>query len=143
MTTNGTVISYPVPAYANVAIQADFYQPSRFVITAVTLGATTTVTTSVDHNYVIGQEVRLIIPPPFGCRQLNGLSGIVLSIPSVTQVEIDIYSLGGDAFIAATYNPESPQILAIGVINSGNINSSGRINLNTDIPGSFENISPI
>lgn len=142
MTSIGTVISYPIPAYSNVPIDADFYQPSRFVISNITLGQTTTVTTTTDHNYVIGQEVRLIIPAKFGCAQLNEAKGFVLSVPSTTQVELNIYSYGGDNFISATATTASPQILAIGDINSGQTNSRGPFYITTYIPGSFINISP-
>lgn len=98
-----TVISYPIPPYANVPIEADFYKPSRFVISAITRGLTTTVTTTVDNNYVVGQLVRLIIPPSFGTRQLNEQQGYVLSIPASTQVVLDIDSRFMDAFIANPY----------------------------------------
>lgn len=135
-------ISGPIALYNNVPIHAEYYQPSRFVISAVSLGSTTTVTTTVAHNYVIGQEVRLIIPPSFGCRQLNEQTSFVLSIPSTTQVVLDIYSLGGDAYISSSATTVA-QILAIGDINCGTINASGRINLGTYIPGSFINISPL
>lgn len=98
------VISYPIPAYQNLPIESDSYQPSRFVITAITLGLTTTVTTSVDHNYVIGQLVRLLIPVPFGSVQLNNKEGIVVSIPSSTQVVLNISSYNVDAFVATPYS---------------------------------------
>lgn len=136
------VISYPVPPYSNVAIQAQFYQPSRFVISDITLGQTTIVETSEEHNYVIGQEIRLLIPATFGCTQLNNQTGFVLSIPTTDSVEISIYSLGGNVFISATATIQSPQIIAIGDINVGDINANGRTNQATDVPGSFINISP-
>lgn len=141
MPTAGTVISYPIPPYANVPIQAQFYQPSRFEISNVALGATTTVTTSVDHNYVIGQQVRLLIPATFGCIQLNGKTGFVLSIPSATEVELDIFSLGGNGYIASSATTVS-QIIAIGDINNGDVNASGPSQSITYVPGSFINISP-
>lgn len=144
MVAYGTVVSYPIPAYANVPIASQYYIPNQFVISAVTLGQTTIVTTSVDHNYVIGQLCRLIIPRPYGCIQLNGLQGYVISIPSTTQVELDIdSSVNVDNFIAATYNTEQSQILALGDINQGAINNSGRSPTGTFIPGSFINISPL
>jgi len=124
-----------------VPIASTYYQPKRYVIEDVDLGVETTVTTTEDHDYVIGQEVRLIIPPSFGCRQLNGLSGIVLSIPADDQVVLNIYSLGGDGYIASSATTQA-QIIAIGDINSGYLNSSGRINTGTTVPGSFINISP-
>lgn len=142
MTSIGTVISYPVPLYANVEIDSDFYKPSRFVISAISLGSTTTITTSTDHNYVIGQAVRLLIPAKFGSYQLNETQGNVLSIPSTTQVEVSIDSSRNvDAFISATATTSSPQIMAIGDMNSGQINSNA-LNTNLYIPGSFQNISP-
>lgn len=137
-----TVISGPVPAYANLPIESQFYQPSRFEISGVTLGQTTTVTTSVDHNYVIGQMVRLLIPPSFGCRQLNETQGFVLSLPAADQVEVSINSSRNVDAYTTSVETTKPQILAIGNINGGNINSSGSLSTGTYIPGSFINISP-
>lgn len=142
MTSFGSVISYPIPVYSNVAIEADFYQPSRFVISNITLGQTTIITTSVDHNYVIGQEIRLIIPANFGCFQLNGIAGYVLSLPAVNQVEVSINSSQNvDAYIAAT-STQSPQIIAIGDVNEGYLSTTGSTVPNPGIPGAFLNISP-
>lgn len=142
MTSVGSVISYPIPAYSNVPIESQFYQPSRFVISNISLGQTTLVTTTDDHNYVIGQEVRLLIPPSFGTYQLNERTGFVISIPADDQVEVDIYSSGMDAFVNSNASTK-PQILAIGDINSGQINSSGLSDQKTYVPGSFINISPL
>lgn len=131
----------PVPPYANVDIHPEYYQPKRFVIEDIDLGQTTLVTTTIDHDYVIGQEVRLIIPPSFGCRQLNEQVGLVLTIPADDQVELDINSsVNVDPYIASSATTKA-QILAIGDINTGNISSTGRINVPTYIPGSFINIS--
>lgn len=137
------VISYPIPPFQNFPINDEYYTPSRFVIAAVTLGETTIITTSVAHDYVVGQEVRLIIPPSFGCRQLNQSRGFVLSIPSTTQVEVTINSLRNvDPYIASSATTVA-QILAIGDVNTGVINSQGRINNGAFIPGSFIDISPL
>lgn len=135
------IIPGPVPPYANVPIHVEYYQPKIFVISAISLGITTLVTTSTDHDYVIGQEVRLIIPPSFGCRQLNGISGYVLSIPALNQVVLDINSsVNVDPYIASTATTKA-QIVAVGDINSGIISSTGRVIPTTNIPGSFINIS--
>ena len=218
MPSVGTVISYPIPIYQNVPIQPDYYQPRRFVISAITTGQTTTITTSTDHDYVVGQNIRLLIPIAYGSYQLNNQQGYVLSIPSTTQVLVAIDSTQVNAFIANPYtatitgvtnainavvtanntfkigniltisgivgmtelnqsnlvilsanstsftlNIDSsaygtyisdgtatlqqlitsyPQILAIGDINEGVTNTSGRTNNITYIPGSFLNISP-
>jgi hypothetical protein len=111
------------------------------VISAIILALTTIVTTSADMNYVIGQECRLIIPPTFGCRQLNGLTGIVISIPSSNQVELNIDSSKNvDAFILSSATTQA-QILAIGDINNGVISTNGANIPLLAPPGSFINIS--
>ncbi len=142
-----TVISYPIPAYANVPIEPQFYQPRVFIISAIALGVTTTVTTTVNHDYVIAQQIRLLIPNRYGSRGLNERTGYVIEIPAANQVVIDIDSNGIDPFIPSpTFLPfESktlPQIIAIGDLNFGIISSTGRIVPSTNIPGSFINISP-
>lgn len=97
------VVSYPIPAYSNLPIEPQFYQPNRFVISAITLGQTTTITTSTDHNYVIGQQIRLIIPVRYGSYQLNDVLGYVISVPTTSSVVVDIVSANVDAFIATPY----------------------------------------
>lgn len=144
MAQQGTVLSPPIPAYQNLPIQPDFYQPSRFVIENIALGQTTIITTTEDHNYVIGQNVRLLVPSVFGSYQLNETQGLVVSIPAADQVEVSINSsVGVSPFIlsSSTY-PSVAQILAIGDINNGNISNSGRVSNKTYILGSFINISP-
>lgn len=142
MSTLTGVISYPIPAYQNLPIDADFYQPNRFVITAIALGLTTTVTTSIDHNYVIGQLVRLLIPANCGSFQLNNIEGYVISIPSDNQVVLSIdSSVNVNQFISAA-GTSSPQILALGDVNNGQINTNGISSTLSYISGSFINISP-
>jgi hypothetical protein len=99
-------------------------------------------------DYVIGQLVRLTIPSKYGSRALNEVEGYVISIPTTNSVEIDINSIGTDPFIASpTFLPFQSQtlakIIAIGDINTGAINATGRINMGTFIPGSFIDISPL
>ena len=139
-----SIIPGPVPPYSNPSIEPQNFEPSRFEISAVALGASTTITTSVAHNYVIGQLVRLLIPEAYGSYQLNKLSGYVISTPASNQVTIDLNSsLNVNAFIASpTYGPTPPQIVAIGDINSGIQSSTGLSVPVTTIPGSFRNISP-
>lgn len=139
-------IKGPIPPYSNPPIEPEFFQPSQFVISAITMGVITTVTTSVNHNYVIGQLVRLLIPSKYGSRGLNEQLGLVISIPAPNQVVLNINSLGIDPFIASpTFLPFQsktlPQIVAVGDNNSGIISTNGRVLSSTNIPGSFINIS--
>src|SRR5271166_3802950 len=143
----------PTAPENNPPIMPDFYLPRVFYIEAIALGATTLITTTLPHNYVIGQTIRLIIPPTYGSRSLNEQQGTVISIPAPNQVLTTINSMGADPFIAApTYGPTLPQILPIGDINNGGINNTfsvGFSNLTTAIPttivfipGSFIDVSP-
>ncbi len=141
------VISGPIPPYSNPPIEPQFFKPSQFVITNIGLGPTTLITTSINNNYVIGQQVRLLIPEKYGSIGLNEQTGIVISIPAPNQVTLNINSNGIDPFISSpTFLPFQsktlPQIVAIGDINSGIISSTGRTISTTNIPGSFINISP-
>ena len=135
--------SGPIAPYNNLTIEPQNYEPSRFVISGITLGKTTTVTTTVNMNYVIGQLCRLIIPQSFGCRQLNESEGYVLSIPAANQVVLSIdSSINVDPYIASGATTTA-QILAIGDVNTGVVNPSGPAFPGVDyIPGSFINISP-
>ena len=135
-----TVISYPIPPFSNVAIESQYYTPSRFVISAITLGKTTIITTTSDHNYEIGNLVRLIIPPTFGTRQLNETQSYVISLPSSTEVELNIDSSQMNAYISSSATTKA-QILAIGDVNNGTSSTNG-VNITPTIPGSFYNISP-
>lgn len=130
----------PIPPFANVPIEAQNFQPSVFFISAITLGTTTTITTSLNHNYTTGQQVRLIIPPTFGTRQLNEQTGFVTSVPAANQVVLNISSIGMDPFKSSIATTK-PQILAIGDNNTGAINAKGINSTLTFINGSFQNIS--
>lgn len=134
----------PVAPESNPPINPQYYEPSRYEITNITLGNNTVVTTSVDHNYVIGQECRLIISKYYGSYQLNEQTGFVIAIPASNQVTLTIDSSSNvNSYISSpTYNKNPPQIMAIGDINTGAINSSGRNSQTTYIPGSFIDISP-
>ena len=135
----------PHPPYSNVPIAPQYFQPSQFFISEIEEGNTTIVTTTVNHNYVIGQLCRLIIPFFYGAQQLTNQSGYVISIPSATEVELTINSNNSDPFIPSPNlsgeNMTPPQIMAIGEINSGATNVSASM-MSTAIPGSFLNISP-
>lgn len=135
------LLNGPIPPYTNPPIEPQNFKPSRFVISAIALGITTLVTTSVNHNYVVSQECRLLIPNGYGCRQLNEVTGFVQSIPNPNQVVLNIDSQNANLFINASLR-QLPQILAIGDINTGSINNHGRFHTRPYIPGSFRNISP-
>jgi hypothetical protein len=131
----------PIAPESNPPINPKYFQPSVFTISAINLGRITTITTSVNHNYVIGQSIRLLIPESYGAFQLNGQTGNVISIPAANQVTVTINSTQSNAFvIGSTTTPA--QIIAIGDVNTGPINANGPSQTSTLIPGSFQDISP-
>ena len=136
----GTVLSAPIPPFQNLPIRANFYNPSRFVISAITLGQTTVITATEDMDYVVGQLVRLIIPAPYGTTQLDNAQGYVISLPADNQVELGIDSSQMSAFISSSAQ-QQPQILPIGDVNTGVINNNGRVAVGIAIPGAFINVS--
>lgn len=87
------------------------------------------------------------MPPAYGARQLNGQKGFVLSLPTTNSVEVGINSVVVDPFISSPMfkfrqSATPPQIVAIGDISFGQINSSVSIGSAPYIPGSFQNVSP-
>lgn len=137
----------PIAPENNPPITPEYFQPSNFPITAITLGPTTVITTGtafgVSMNYVIGQQVRLNIPSFYGARELNGKTALVISLPASNQCELSLNSVDSSPFIAnPSYGPTQPQIIAIGDINTGIINAQSNDIVKPLLPGSFENISP-
>jgi hypothetical protein len=115
------------------------------VISGLIFGINTTVTTTVDHNYVIGQLIRLLIPSAYGSVQLNEQLGYVTAIPATNQVIVTINSTNANPFIASppSWATTQAQILAVGDVNTGYIDPTGRSTTTTTIPGTFINISPL
>jgi len=144
-----TFVTGPIAPESNPPIEPQFFVPDNFVIIGISLGQTTTVTLAdtfygSSPNFVIGQQVRFVIPSFYGAAPLNGQTGLVVSLPSASQVTVAIdTSRDYNAFIPSpSYGPTSPQLIPIGDVNTGTINSSGRTNNGTYIPGAFINISP-
>jgi hypothetical protein len=92
-------------------------------------------------HYYIGQQIRLIIPPTFGCRTLNNETGYILSITGTDQITVSIDSTNAEPFVASSATTKA-QVIPVGDINSGRINASGRSSTATYIQGSYINISP-
>ena len=141
-----SVISFPVPLYSNVPPEPQYYTPWRFVISAISLGATTNITMVIPAitslTYVVGQLVRLIIPPTFGCRQLNGKEAYVIAVNPPNQVTLQLNSSQNvDQYISSS-QPTKAQILAIGDILAGATNNNGTQNQTTYVIGAFINVSP-
>lgn len=135
----------PIPLYNNPTPTPQYFKPWRFNISAIAQGQTTLVTLVIPSvtvlNMVVGQLVRFIIPPTYGIRQLNEVQGYVILITLPNQVTIDVDSRFFDPFIASS-QPTPAQLIPVGDVNSGAINTTGAQSTKTFIDGSFRNISP-
>jgi hypothetical protein len=137
----------------------DLYVPYGVNITAITTGATTTITTAANHGFVVGQEVFFVIPQvsttAWGTTQLDTFTyntanvvpqqAYVTSVPAANQIVVNVNSTGFTAFAFPTSAQAAlgitfPQVLAIGDQNSGQINAVTPLPLvppAITIPGAF------
>lgn len=124
----------------NPTVEPENFKPSNFVISTITQGRLTIVSTSVDNNFVLGQQVRFNIPQTYGIRQLNGQAPQVVAINSAMQFVVDVDSARYDPFIP--FPPHTghtpPQVNAVGDFN---ISFEGFKNNAFTISGAFVNIS--
>lgn len=112
-------------AYA--ALEKPTIKPAVRNIAAITRSFPAIVTTTFAHGYGPGMIVRFFIPPDFGMRQMNGLSGTLLAV-SDTTFSIDIDTIPFDAFVIPpdqpTMNPEITaqaqyaQVVPVGEVNT-------------------------
>lgn len=112
------------------------YFPGTTVISAITLGATTTIDTASAHNFVVGQEVAFRIPSQWGTTELNSLPntlvpgspvyGYVIAVTDYNTVVVNIDSSAMTAFssnpsVASIPGLSYPQIVAVGDVNTGGV----------------------
>lgn len=74
-----------------------YYYPQRAVITGITAANPIVVTTSTNHGYTVGQQVRLRVPSVFGMTQANNLQGVITAVTATT---LTIGSIDSSAFTA-------------------------------------------
>lgn len=122
------------------------YSPANEDISTITQAAQATVTTSSDHSFVVGNQVQFLIPSEWGMRQLNGRKGFVISIPSSTQIVVNIDTRNFDAFV--TPSPPSlvvidpAQVAGVGDQNFGSLSPGGVFSLPITIQGAYINQPP-
>ena len=108
-----------------LALESPTYQPAMRIINALTLAENATVTTSFDHDYLVGLIVRLLIPSEFGMIQANNLVGTIISVPGSGSFVVDIDTRGFDAFVLASsavplpwYINDYATVVPVGEVNS-------------------------
>lgn len=122
------------------------YYPFVCDIDSISQAATAVVETVDPHGFEIGNTVQFFIPPQYGMRQLNGLKGTVLSIPSDDQIEVNVDTSNFDPFVIPSPIPlvviDPAQVAGIGDVNYGNLSPGGIPVLPITVPGAFLNQPP-
>lgn len=94
------------PAATAITAQQLFYpnafNPTIGYITGISLGNTTTISTSYPLNLQINNTVTLIIPSPWGSTSLNGLFGKVTQVINPLQFVLNINSSSASQFTFPT-----------------------------------------
>lgn len=73
-----------------------FYPRWRYISTATSVAAGSifvTCTTTVDHGYLAGQQVRLIVPAVYGYSDLNGTTGVITSVTNAATFVVRLDSI--------------------------------------------------
>lgn len=112
------------------------YLPQDNVVSALTLASTTTVATTMYHNFEVGQQVAFRVPTLWGTTQLNSLPNSVIPgspvygyVTSVTDNWTFVCSINSTSFTAFNTNQSSiptnttyAQVLSVGDVNTGGQN---------------------
>lgn len=121
------------------------YIPFTCDISSIAQGATTTITTAINHGFIVGNSVQFVIPPQYGMRQLDKMVGYVLSFTSNT-ITVNIDSTLFDAFVIPipafsiiVFDPA--QVLPVGDANTGYVTPDVS-HPALQIPGTFRNTYP-
>jgi hypothetical protein len=132
--SNYTAISgSPSGALVKKVLYPFLYLPEDNVVSAVTTGATTTIATTMYHNFEVGQEIAFRVPSFWGTIQLNSLPNVVIPgspiygyVVSVTDNWTFVCSINSTSFTAFNTNQATiptnvtyPQVLAVGDVNTG------------------------
>lgn len=133
--SNYTALSgSPAGATVKQVLFPNAYAPNLGFISALSLGSTTTVTTTAPTNFQVGQEIAFRIPSAWGTTQLNSsndviipgspIYGYVTSVTNSTQFVVNINSTGYTAFntnqtVASVPGLSFPQVVAVGDNNLG------------------------
>jgi len=90
------------------------FQPANRLVTAVTQADPASVTTSFDHDYIVGTTVRFNIPESYGMYQLNHLVGEILTIPTSDTFTVSIDTRDFDVFSVPGSPKQYAQVTPIG-----------------------------
>ena len=139
-TSNYTALSgSPTGAFVRKVLYPFLYLPGQNFITAINT-TTNLITTTTNHNYVVGQQVAFRIPTAWGSTQLNSLPDVIIpgspiyyyvsAVNSNTTFTVAGNLTGVTAFtenvpVAQVPGLTPPQVVAVGDVNSGGFPYTG------------------
>ena len=91
-------------------ITPPYYYPQRATITGITAANPMVVTTSTNHGYTVGQQVRLRVPAALGMVQANNVTAVITAVTSTTFTlgSVDSSAFTAFAWPATTSVPFTP-----------------------------------
>lgn len=92
------------------------FNPALATIVAVQNAEFPAVVTSFPHTFIVGQYLKFVVPPEYGMIQLNGLTGLIVEVPSASSVRIDINTTGFDTWILPVAPLQSAQAVPAGQV---------------------------
>jgi len=145
--------------FVKQVLYPDLYIPELCYITSITKASQAVITTSFNHNFIVGQEVGFTVPSAWGMTQIDSAVYLQTSngipqqayVTAVTASTITV-NIDSTAFTTFAYPTSAtaalgltfPQVYAIGDQNTGySLNSSGQVpylgvtNGVIGIPGAF------
>lgn len=138
--SNYTAISgSPAGAVVKKVLYPFLYLPEDNIISAITTGATTTVTTTMYHNFEVGQEIAFRIPTFWGTTQLNSLPNTLIPgspiygyVTSITDNWTFVCNINSSSFTAFTDNGTMTSTTLLGlsyaqVLSVGDVNTGGNL----------------
>lgn len=100
------------PGTYRVISHGSYFYPKSRTITKITQAVQAVVTTSVDHNYAVGDACRFTVPAAFGMTEINGLTGNVVTITQHTfTVDIDTTAFTAFTFPLTGATPFTPAVV--------------------------------
>lgn len=153
------IAASPAGALVKKVLYPFLYVPQDNVVSAVTTGATTTITTTMYHNFETGQEIAFRVPNFWGTIQLNSLPNVLIPgqpvygyVTSITDNWTFVCSINSTAFTAFTTNQTviptnvtMAQVLAVGDVNTGGnvINATSPLYPSPQFPTSTNRVPTI
>ena len=92
-----------------------FVPPSLWITAIASVGITSVVTLSVQHNYKVGQEIRMVVPAAFGMIQMDGLLGTIIAVDTATGNTHNTITLNIDSSSFTAFAFPTSAVAAAGV----------------------------